>query len=830
MMSPEFITFHGSPGSPYDFEPLKRAICQYPWHGFLRYKESRPKLSDKPQSFPVAIGYSYGAGEALLDAAKTLDYHAVILIAPYAMTKASSPIKKLLTGMPVLGDFILKKKASDIIDSFLKDSSSPLPVPDIYQIYGEKLKENPLLLKAAVWEKKERKNEILSAIKTLGENQIPILIIWGNQDQTGSYEEQVEPLLKLNKGHISCERFQDGGHALPYTHYIEVAKCIGAFLRKEIKNYCVAPELVTKQEIQTKKYDYLKPKTPFGYYKGEHQLNNVASFLYHHLNKNKELDILTWVHPNRFQYWDKSLTSPLPHDSINVEDLDLLVGRIAAGLKEKGLKKGDNVIIFIPMGLYLYAAMFAVQKIGAVAVFLDSWARRDQMGVAVDVVSPKAIISVEKAFDYLEKVESINKIPMKVVAGPHEKNYTTTLESLMLTADYAEAEAVESEHTALITFTTGSSGTPKGADRTHRFLAAQHYALNRHLPYENGDADLPAFPIFSLNNLAAGVKTVIPAFDVGSPSEDDALILLKQFEETKTTATTLSPSLLRSLYNYCLKEGITLSQLKRVVTGGAPVSNDDVRAMKEVAPHAEVLVLYGSTEVEPMAHIEAKDMLVQEERDKDRDNRYVPNGVNVGKFDSGLEVKYIKIHDEPIEIHSQEDWLTFEVPHGEVGEIIVSGEHVCEKYYNNEEATKKTKIKDFQGKIWHRTGDLGRVDQDGDLWLVGRVHNAINRAGTYQFPVRAEFVLKKSNLIKKAAYLGIPDPELGERTVAVYCLKEEAMKEKDQAEREARELLEFNGIQFDKLICVDDIPMDPRHHSKVEYGILRDNLNEQQLI
>lgn len=839
MMTPEFVTFHGSPGTPYDFEPLKRAISQYPWHGFLRYKESRPKIEMKPQTFPVAVGYSYGAGEAIIEAAKSHKqndegaFKAVVLIAPYAITKASSPIKKLITGLPIIGDAILKSKASSIIDDFLKESSSPAQVPEIYKTYGEKLKENPVLLKAAVWEKKNRKIQILESIEILKDKNIPTLIIWGEGDKTGDYDTQVETLKKSYSHGVEVEVLKEAGHALPYTHYVEVAKAMGSFLRNHIRAESISPELLAKQSIQAKKYEYLKPETPFGYNEGEHQLNNVASFLYHHLNKDAKLDILTWVHPNRFEYWDKTLNSPLPHDSINVEDLDLVVGRIAAGLKEMGIKKGDNIIIFIPMSLYLYAAMFAVQKIGAVAVFLDSWARRDQMGVAVDIVSPAAIISVEKAFEYLAKVEAISNIPKKIVAGPHDRKnpiYTKTLEELMLTHDYAEAEPVESEHTALITFTTGSSGTPKGADRTHRFLAAQHYALNRHLPYENGDADLPAFPIFSLNNLAAGVKTVIPAFDVGSPSEDDAIILLKQFEETQTTATTLSPSLLRALYNYCLKEGITLDKLKRVVTGGAPVSNDDVRSMKMVAPNAEVLVLYGSTEVEPMAHIEAAEMLAQEEKDKNRDERFVPDGVNVGKFDSGLEVKYIKIHHEPIEIKSDEEWQDFEVPHGEVGEIIVSGEHVCEKYYNNIEATKQTKIKDHQGKTWHRTGDLGRVDQAGDLWLVGRVHNAINRAGSYQFPVRAEFVLKKSDKIKKAAYLGVPDSELGEKTIAVYSLKEEATKEKDQAHKEAKDLLEFNGILFDKLLCVDDIPMDPRHHSKVEYGILRKTLTENNLI
>ena len=75
-----------------------------------------------------------------------------------------------------------------------------------------------------------------------------------------------------------------------------------------------------------------------------------------------------------------------------------------------------------------------------------------------------------------------------------------------------------------------------------------------------------------------------------------------------------------------------------------------------------------------------------------------------------------------------------------------------------------------------------------------------------------------------------PKSELGEKTIAVYSLKEEATKDKDQAHEEAKDLLEFNGILFDKLLCVDDIPMDPRHHSKVEYGILRKTLTENNLI
>ena len=124
----------------------------------------------------------------------------------------------------------------------------------------------------------------------------------------------------------------------------------------------------------------------------------------------------------------------------------------------------------------------------------------------------------------------------------------------------------------MITFTTGSSGTPKGANRTHRFLAAQHYALHSNIPYEEGDVDLPVFPIFSLNNLAEGVATVIPGFDVGVPSEIDVPALLAQFKACGVTCTTLSPSLLNRLSSFCLKNNIKLPDIRRVVTGGAPVS------------------------------------------------------------------------------------------------------------------------------------------------------------------------------------------------------------------------------------------------------------------
>lgn len=797
MKATTVLAHHGSPGTIHDFDLLSKQLPELEWIPFDRYQNKSRKQT---RQYQVILGYSFGCMSALMDAAEN-NVNAVILIAPFLFPKKKmSPIARIVLGSPVIGDMILQQMAPKAIDKMLEESSYPMDIPSSYASIKRELVK-PQILKPALFEKNYNLKSFESALSKLKEKKTRIIVVRGDRDQTSEGDVQISLLKKyINfEDHI----LRDAGHAIPWTHSIELANVLKAIINQH-------PEEEHK----------------LGYYPGSHVKNNVYAFLEKHLENIPNRPILTWVSPQNLAQWSFNLKDPLPHDIVTVKELDGLVDRIAAGLINLGIQKGDRAIVFIPMSLQLYAAMFALQKIGAIAVFLDSWARRDQMGKAAEVVDAKVMISLEKAFFYLGQENSIATIPLKIVVGAHEKEYSATLENLMKTTASAPVTAVEKEHTALITFTTGSSGTPKGADRGHRFLAAQHYALNRHLPYDQGDVDLPVFPIFSLNNLAAGVTTVIPAIDVGTPNEKDALILIAQIKQTNTTCTTLSPSLLRSLYRYCLQEKIILNQLRRIITGGAPVSNDDVAQMKKVAPKAEILVLYGSTEVEPMAHIEANDMLIEKEN---QDPEWVDEGVNVGKFDEGLSVRYLKINKEDIFIKTVSDWKNLLVKDGSVGEIIVAGEHVCQGYYNNKEAFFRAKIKDENGVVWHRTGDLGRVDSNGDLWLVGRVHNAINRDGTYLFPVRAEVVMSKLPFIKYCAFLGMPDEKLGESTWAVYSCKEVPhADDKEKYQKEIERILKKNNIVADRIIYHSEIPMDPRHHSKVEYAALRDLLVKEK--
>lgn len=815
-MSHTIIGYHGSPGTPLEFTELAFEFSLANFMAPNRNEGESPNLTQL-KSKATLLSYSFGAVPLLLDAANNPDkVDKIILIAPFFFGgKKLSPVAKQVLKSPLIGNLILKKSAEKAIPLMLKNSAFPDQIPNSYQEYGEHYK-NPSILLHALLEKEEIEKKINESITLLKKHKIPLIIIRGDSDQSASVKEQIDPLRELiTKEYV----IKKGGHALLWTHHQEISR----HLKNEIT--------LTKTPGAKLPPSIIRP---FGYFDGEDTRNSVYEFLKKHLKESPKKPFLTWAPHELIGPWkENKMVGELSHKSVSAEELDICVDRIAYGFKKLGIQKGDRVIIFVPMSFLMYASMFALQKIGAIAVFLESWARRDQFKLILETSTPKALISVELAFNFLKEMPEVySLIPQKICAGPSKMRYDAHIEDFISKLDFifrrnkrlTKAEPVHSEHTALITFTTGSTGTPKGADRSHRFLAAQHYALNRHLPYQKSDIDLPVFPVFSLNNMAAGVNTIIPALDLSKLTDNDAPTLYYQLTKERVTCATLSPSLFNALSAYCKERGLLLT-LRRIITGGAPVSRDDVREMKEVAPKAQILVLYGSTEVEPMAHIEGDEFINLKTRAME-DPEWADDGVNVGHFDKGLSVRFLKIHPDPIVIKSGADWDNLLIQKGKVGEIIVAGEHVCQGYYNNEDAFSRAKIKDEAGVIWHRTGDLGRIDERGDLWLVGRINNVIIRNGEYFFPVRAEIILKKLPFVDKAAYLGLPDERLGQKCVVVVTTKEN--RREGHYQDEIYRLFNKNGVPVDEIIFKESIPLDPRHHSKVEYSALIKEIMESR--
>ncbi len=562
-------------------------------------------------------------------------------------------------------------------------------------------------------------------------------------------------------------------------------------------------------------YDKLHNKA-IGFFAGSDPRNNVIALIQRHMLERPDEIAFKW--PNREKMpkqWGDLVVTNLAHQKMTFKQFFGLVTVTAAGLKKVGIGHGDRVIIFLPMSIHLYQTMAAVQMIGASAVFLDSWARRDQLGASAEIADAKAMISFEMAFNLCKGTPQTEKIPIRIVVGPHHGKYTATLDEIQRTEPLMQAAPMRGDETALITFTTGSSGRPKGANRTHDFLAAQHYALHECIPYNKDDLDLPAFPIFSLNNLAEGVMTVIPIIDIGCPSEKDSLMLASQILSLGITCATLSPSMMAGLAAFCAQNSVVMPKIRRLITGGAPISNDTLALMKKAVPNAKIWVLYGSTEVEPIAHIEADEILNPKHSGGE--------GVCVGHFAEGLETRFIKIRKDNIKLQN-DDWSRLEVADGEVGELLVAGLHVCKSYFNDPEAVERAKVIETNGKVWHRTGDLTVLDKDHNLWLVGRVHNAIARGDRMLFPVKVEMLMKKIDGVKQSAFLGVPDKDLGEKAYALVQLADGSKSRKGEIINSIARALKAEKVPFDFLDTVDSIPMDQRHHSKVEYGVLRDQL------
>lgn len=541
---------------------------------------------------------------------------------------------------------------------------------------------------------------------------------------------------------------------------------------------------------------------------------NVLRHLVPHTTTQPDREVLRWV-PSSEPAEEGKIGTPLPHESICWAELMQRVEYASRGLAERGFQKGDRALLFIPMSVDLYVAMFAVFRLGGIAVFLDAFARQTQLEACAQLVQPKAFFGSPEAHILRAFLpNSIGSIPLQIVSGGASAGAVSFAELESSNGTIPPIAEVRAEDTALVTFTTGSSGTPKGANRTHGFLTAQHAALSAELPFDKNESDMPAFPIFLLHNIACGLTTVIPAVNFSQPSASDAHRVLRQILHESLQTASMSPALLEALCKLALSEGQTLP-LRRLFTGGAPVGPELARLVQEAAPQSELLIFYGSTEAEPIAHISGQEMLHWMTSEA---NFSSEEGVCVGHLSELIQLALIPIQKTPV-VLGENRLLDRQVQRGEVGEVVVAGNHVCTGYYHNPQAFLENKIEE-QGCIWHRTGDLGRIDEKGRLWLVGRVHNAIQREGVLLFPVEPEQILKSTPGIAQAAYVGLPDDTLGESAWVVYTTENNAQPDPQALKR----TLESAGFPVDRIQSTGKIPMDPRHNSKVDYPALREIL------
>jgi acyl-CoA synthetase (AMP-forming)/AMP-acid ligase II len=457
------------------------------------------------------------------------------------------------------------------------------------------------------------------------------------------------------------------------------------------------------------------------------------------------------------------------------------VGRFSAGLAARGFAPGDRAIVMLPMSVDLYVALLAVLGSGGIAVFVDPWVGFRQMARLAAHARPKAYLGTPKS----HLLRLVQKELRRLDIAP------LFIHSLERGEARAGVHPVRSADRALITFTTGSSGKPKGANRTHAILRAQHEQLAAEFPAAAGDVDLCTFPIFALNNLACGVPTLIPPADLRRVAKADPRAVAAAMRRCAVTTASASPPLFDRLAGLAARDPAALPRLRRLLTGGAPVTDAQLRSWQAAFPGAEIVVAYGSSEAEPVAHVGAAERL--EARSS---LRPLAPGYLAGKPVQGVRAKLI-----PLRPGTEEA----------MGELVVAGDHVCRDYDGDPEAAAENKIADPDGTVWHRMGDTGYFDRQGRFWIAGRIHSTIERRGQLVHPQLVEQAARGDDpRVRRVAAVGIDD-----RLIVV-------VESNDALEADVRERLAAAELPCDEVrITRRPLPVDPRHNSKIDYVKVR---------
>lgn len=469
---------------------------------------------------------------------------------------------------------------------------------------------------------------------------------------------------------------------------------------------------------------------------------------------------------------------------ISYRELAEEVEYTAAYFRSKGIQQGDRVLVFVPMGIDLYRIVLGLFSIGATAVFLDEWVSKKRMELCCEIADCKGFIGIPKARILAFFSRELRKIPIKLRLKGKNSDRSKTVQ-------------LEPDETALITFTTGSTGRPKAASRSHSFLKEQFDALIEEIEPTPEDVDMPVLPIVLFVNLGVGCTSVIAEFKMKKAARNKIERIADQIKRAKVSRITASPFFLNMLAEYTLSNGISYPELKKIFTGGAPVFPAAAADYLKAFPACESNIVYGSTEAEPISRINAKQL--------QKDLSLNHGGLPVGKIYHKTRLAIITITPENINDQSEEEFRKLILSNGQIGEIVVSGPHVLASYYNSPEAYKSNKIQ-VDGQIWHRTGDSGFL-LDGDLYLTGRCSQLIYHNECLLSPFIIENQLEQIKGITCGTLIESPSGLL-------LCVES----------NEKSDLLtgKIAGIPYDHLLCFSEIPRDPRHHSKIDYPALKE--------
>ncbi|WP_194827700.1 fatty acid CoA ligase family protein [Nocardia sp. XZ_19_231] len=509
------------------------------------------------------------------------------------------------------------------------------------------------------------------------------------------------------------------------------------------------------------------------------------------------------IHP------DGSTADGLPeYRSITYRDLDRWSDAIAEHLTDSGVGSGTRTIVLVLPSPELYAILFALLKIGAVPVVIDPGMGVRRMVHCLRAAEAEAFIGIPQAHALRVLFpRSFRRVRTTLTVGRRWFWGGPTLASYNRTPTGALPERVpaDPDELLIIGFTTGSTGPAKAVELTHGNLAAmveQVHAARGHTP---PDTSLVTLPLVGVLDLLLGSRCVLPPLIPSKVGSTDPAHVVDAIQRFGVRTMFASPAVLIPLLERLRAHPVDVKSLASIFSGGAPVPHWCVAGLREVLrPDVEIYAGYGSTEALPMSTIESRELL-----DGLVERAKSGEGTCIGRPTDRVRVRLLAITDDPVATWDDTD----ELGAREVGEIVVAGPNVSTRYYWPAHANTAGKITDGE-QIWHRTGDLGWLDEQGRIWFCGRKSQRITTAHGPMFTVQVEQVFNAVTGVARTALVGVGAPGTQR---PVLCVELEPGADAVAALTRLR----TRAAEFDTLAPIADFlvhprfPVDIRHNAKI---------------
>ena len=528
---------------------------------------------------------------------------------------------------------------------------------------------------------------------------------------------------------------------------------------------------------------------------------SVAPFVEAAIKESQEKTQLQFLHSeqsddstlwSQIDHWvntdDVAITDAAANVSITRPDFAARVATYAEALHHRGVLRGERIAVLVPPSVDLIAVVYACWRIGAIAVIADRGLGLKGLKSAIRASRVSHVIGPVKAIAaarLLRWAPRASMIPLSALASS----------PVVKKLEFVRAPEPSADDLAAVLFTSGATGPAKGVRYTHRQLYAQRDALQKTYNITSADTFVAAFAPFALYGPALGIATGLADMDVTSPGTLTAAALDDACRRVGATMVFASPAALANVVKTATTDMAHLRSVRLVMSAGAPVPIQTLQEVSVLCPNAELHTPYGMTEALPVADVSLSDLA----------RIGSGRGVCVGKPVIGCDVRID--HD--------------------TSELLVSAPWMSAGYdalWLTQHNARPVVITDGHTVTWHRTGDVGHIDGEGNVWIEGRMVHVIHSARGSITPVPLEIAAEALPNVVRAAAVGVGPTDVQQIVMVVETVngtEGPADTELTLAVRVALAPLTIASVWITKRL-----PVDIRHNSKIDRTAVSQNMTK----